>query len=66
MYVKIPLGLMNEGKTFQWAMDIAFVDEKDKILVIYLDDIIVFQISMRNTSDTCSYCSENAESLASL
>ena len=33
---------MNVGETFQRAMDIAFADEKDKILVIYLDDIAVF------------------------
>ena len=34
--------LMNAGKTFQRAMDITFVGEKDKFIVIYLDDIIVF------------------------
>ena len=45
MYDKIPFGLMNVGETFQWDMDIAFTDEKDKIMVIYLDDIIVFSKS---------------------
>ena len=40
MYNKMPFGLMNAGATFQWAMDIAFVGERDKFVVIYLDDIL--------------------------
>jgi hypothetical protein len=42
MYAKMPFGLMNTGATFQRAMDIAFIGEKDKFVVIYLDDITVF------------------------
>jgi hypothetical protein len=42
MYEKITFGLMNAGATFQRAMDIAFVSEKDKFIVIYLDDITIF------------------------
>ena len=45
MYSKMPFGLMNAGATFQRAMDIAFSKEKDKFLVIYLDNITVFSIS---------------------
>ena len=45
MYDKMPFGLMNAGATFQRAMDIAFVREKDKFVVIYLDDITVFSQS---------------------
>ena len=45
MYSKMPFGLMNAGATFQRAMDIAFVEEKDKFVVVYLDDIIVFSTS---------------------
>ena len=45
MYDKMPFGLMNAGETFQRAMDIAFVREKDKFVVIYLDDIIIFSQS---------------------
>ncbi len=45
MYAKMPFGLMNAGATFQRAMDIAFSEEKDKILVIYFDDITVFSNS---------------------
>ena len=41
MYDKMPFGLMNAGATFQRAMDIAFVAERDKFVVIYLDDITV-------------------------
>ena len=42
MYAKMPFGLMNAGVTFQRAMDIAFAEEKDKSVVVYLDDITVF------------------------
>ncbi len=42
MYSKIPFGLMNVGATFQRAMVIAFVGEKDNFVLIYLDDIIVY------------------------
>jgi hypothetical protein len=42
MYDKIPFGLMNAGATFQRSMDIAFIREKDKFVLIYLDDITVF------------------------
>ena len=45
MYAKIPFGLMNAGATFQRAMDISFIGEKDKCVVIYLDDITVFSKS---------------------
>lgn len=45
MYAKIPFGLMNVGETFQRAMDTTFFEEKDKFVVIYLDDIIVFSKS---------------------
>ena len=42
MYAKMPFGLMNAGATFQRAMDISFAEEKDKSVVVYLDDITVF------------------------
>jgi hypothetical protein len=42
MYDKMPFVLMNEGATFQRAMGIAFVSEKDKLVVIYLDDLRIF------------------------
>jgi hypothetical protein len=42
MYAKMPFGLMNAGTTFQRAMDIAFIGERDKFVVIYLDDITIF------------------------
>jgi hypothetical protein len=45
MYVKIPLGLMNTGATFQREMDITFVEELGKFIVIYLDDVTVFSQS---------------------
>ena len=45
MYDNMSFGLMNVGATFQRAMDIAFVGEKEKFVVIYLDDIIMFSQS---------------------
>lgn len=45
MYENMSFGLMNAGDTFQHAMDFAFIREKDKFLVIYLDDITVFSDS---------------------
>jgi hypothetical protein len=45
MYSKMPFGLMNARETFQRAMDIDFSDEKEKYIVIYLDDITVYSVS---------------------
>ena len=45
MYDKMPFGLMNVGATFQRAMEIDFVGERDKFVVIYLHDITVFSQS---------------------
>jgi hypothetical protein len=60
MYDKMPFGLMNAGATFQRAMDIMFVGERDKFVVIYLDDLMVFSNSdaehllhLRQTFEKC-------------
>ena len=45
MYARMPFGLTNTGATFQRAMDIAFVGQVNKFVVIYLDDITVFSKS---------------------
>jgi hypothetical protein len=42
MYDEMSFGLMNARVTFQRAMGIAFIGEKDKFVVIYLDDITMF------------------------
>ena len=42
MYAKMPFCLMNAGATFQRAMEISFAKEKDKMVVVYLDDIKFF------------------------
>ena len=34
MYANMPFGLMNVGDTFQHAMDIDFLDERDRFVVI--------------------------------
>lgn len=41
-YAKMPFGLKNAGATFQRAMDLAFANEKDVFLVVYLDDLTMF------------------------
>ena len=48
MYAKMPFGLMNVGATFQRAMHIAFSDEKDRFVVIYLDDITMYSKNDRD------------------
>eukprot|EP00253_Pinus_taeda_P016514 PITA_16514 len=48
MYSKMPFGLMNVGATFQRAMDIEFVGDKDKFVLIYLDDITTFSSSHKD------------------
>jgi hypothetical protein len=45
MYAKMPFGLMNAEATFQRSMDIAFSDDKDKFIVIYLYDITIYSFS---------------------
>jgi hypothetical protein len=42
MYEKISFGIMNSRENFQRDMNIDFSDEKDKFIVIYLDDITIF------------------------
>jgi hypothetical protein len=45
MYAKMPFGLMNTGATFQRAVVIDFIGERDKFVVIYLDDITILSRS---------------------
>ena len=42
MYAEMPFGLMNPGATFQREKNIAFSEEKDRFVVIYLDHIVTF------------------------
>lgn len=44
----MPFGLINAGATFQRAMDSSFRDFRDRIIVIYLDDLIVFSKERKN------------------
>ncbi|XP_059071744.1 uncharacterized protein LOC131869725 [Cryptomeria japonica] len=41
-YNRMPFGLINARETFQRAMDLSFGHLEDKIIVIYIDDLIVF------------------------
>jgi hypothetical protein len=45
MYAKMPFGIINAGEKFQRDMDIYFANDKDKFIVIYLDDITVCSVS---------------------
>jgi hypothetical protein len=45
MYAKMPFRLMNAVETFHRAMDIELVEEKDKFIVIYLDDKTMYSDS---------------------
>jgi hypothetical protein len=42
IYDKMPFGLINVGATFQRYMDIAFMGEKHRFVVIYLHDRTIF------------------------
>jgi hypothetical protein len=42
MYDKIPFSLINAGAAFKRAMYITFVEEKDRFIFIYLDDMTNF------------------------
>jgi hypothetical protein len=60
MYDKMSFGLMNAGENFQREMDIAFVGEKYKFIVIYLDDLKFFSnsdtehlLQLRQTFQKC-------------
>ena len=41
MYEKMPFELMNAEETFHREMYIAFLEEKDRFVVVYMNDIIV-------------------------
>jgi hypothetical protein len=41
-YLRIPMGLSNSAATFQKIMEACFNDKKFEILLIYLDDILIF------------------------
>jgi hypothetical protein len=45
MYAKMLFSMMNVGATFHRVMDITLANEKDKFIVIYLDDITVYSTS---------------------
>lgn len=61
MYSRMPFVLINVGVTFQKVMDIAFMGEQDKFVVVYLDDITYSQKQMKITSFTYNLPSINAE-----
>ena len=41
-YRRMPFGLINDGATFQRAMDIAFRGLISRSVVVYLDDVMIF------------------------
>jgi len=51
-YRRMPFGLSNASSTFQRAMDMAFKDLLYKLVLVYLDDIMVFS---KNASEHLSH-----------
>ena len=47
-YQKMPFGLINDGATFQRAMDITFKGLINSSVVIYLDDITAYSKHINN------------------
>lgn len=41
-FIKMPFGLVNGPATFQRIIDELFRDQNYKILIVYLDDIVLF------------------------
>lgn len=41
-YLRIPFGLTNAGATFERAMDVAFTDLINTIMVVYQDDLAAY------------------------
>ena len=64
MYANMHFRLMNAGATFQRAMDITFADERDRFVVIYMDDIIVYSRSDREHINIWKRSSLNVENMA--
>ena len=42
----MPMGLTNSGATFQRHMDDIFKNLTDKFLMVYIDDIIVYSVTI--------------------
>jgi hypothetical protein len=63
MYEKIRFGMMNTGATFKRDMDVSFMGEKHKFMVIYLDDITFSPNKMMSIYTTLRRSSENAKGM---
>ena len=50
-YHRMPFSLVNVGATFQQGMELSSKDMKSNIIVIYLDDLIVFSNINRSYID---------------
>ena len=48
VYYRMPFSLINVEATVQRAMDHSFVDLKNKIIVMYLDDLTMFSKKRRD------------------
>ena len=63
----MPFGLINRGATFQRGMNLAFKGLKDRIIVIYLDDLRVFSKKrkdhIRDLEKVLQRCKEHGISL---
>lgn len=46
-FLRMPMGLKNSPSTFQRVMDNVLRDLQNKICLVYLDDIIVFSVSLQ-------------------
>ena len=48
----MPFSFINDGATFQRAMDVAFAQFKEKIIMIYQDDLIAYS---KEVKDHCGH-----------
>jgi len=52
VYLRMPFGLTNAGATFQRAMDVAFVELINKIMIVYQDDLTAYS---KRAEDHCTH-----------
>jgi len=57
-YLRMPMGLSNSAATFQRVMEACFSDKNFEILLIYLDDILIFSMTVEEQIERLAFVFE--------